>query len=65
MAIILVEETERYTQGGYRRIEGGNSGENSRESSEGLRTSQDDPMNDKDRSYNRKGKWKGGLQTGR
>jgi hypothetical protein len=39
----LLEETGRCTQGGYRRIEGGNSGENSRESSEGLRTSQDDP----------------------
>ena len=57
----LLEETERCTQGGFRRTEGGNSGKSSRESSEGLRTSQDDPMNDKDRSYNRRGKWKGGL----
>ena len=39
----LLEETEGCTQGSYRRTEGGNSGENSRESSEGLRTSQDDP----------------------
>jgi hypothetical protein len=43
MAIILVEETGRSTQGSYRWTEGGNSGENSRESSEGLQTSQDDP----------------------
>jgi hypothetical protein len=43
MAIILVEETGRSTQGGFRWTEGGNSGENSRESSEGLQTSQDDP----------------------
>ena len=54
MAIILVEGTGGCTQGGFRRTEGGNSGENSRESSEGLRTSQDDPTNDKDRTYNRK-----------
>jgi hypothetical protein len=39
----LLEETEGCTQGSYRRTEGGNSGEKSRESSEGLRTSQDDP----------------------
>ena len=39
----LLEETEGCTQGSYRRVEGGNSGENSRESTEGLRTSQDDP----------------------
>jgi hypothetical protein len=39
----LLEETEVCTQGSYRRTEGGNSGENSRESSEGLQTSQDDP----------------------
>jgi hypothetical protein len=39
----LLEETEGCTQGSYRWTEGGNSGENSRESSEGLRTSQDDP----------------------
>ena len=36
-------------------------GDSAAESTEGLRTSQDDPTNDKDRSYNRKGKWKGGL----
>ena len=41
--LFLLEEIGRCTQGGYRWIEGGNSGENSRESSEGLRTSQDDP----------------------
>jgi hypothetical protein len=39
----LLEETEGCTQGSYWRTEGGNSGKNSRESSEGLRTSQDDP----------------------
>jgi len=42
MAIILVEETGESTQGGFRRTEGGNSGEVSGESSEGLRISQDD-----------------------
>jgi hypothetical protein len=39
----MLEETERCTQGGFRRTEGGNSGEISRESTEGLRTRQDDP----------------------
>ncbi|GFP32925.1 hypothetical protein HKBW3S42_01234 [Candidatus Hakubella thermalkaliphila] len=43
MAIILGEGTGKSTQGSFRRTEGGNSGEVSRESSEGLRTSQDDP----------------------
>jgi hypothetical protein len=38
-----LEETERCTQGGFLWTEGGNSGEIFRESSEGLRTSQDDP----------------------
>jgi len=43
MAGILVEGTGESTQGGSRRAEGGNSGEVSGESSEGLQTSQDDP----------------------
>jgi hypothetical protein len=33
--VSFLEETEGCTQGSYRRTEGGNSGENSRESSEG------------------------------
>jgi len=43
----LLEETEGCTQGSYRRTEGGNSGENSRESSECLQTSLDDPKRTK------------------
>jgi hypothetical protein len=43
MAVTLVEGTGVSTQGGFRRTEGGNSGEVSGESPEGLRASQDDP----------------------
>jgi len=43
MAIIIVEGTGGSTQGGSRRTEGGNSGEVSGESTEGLQASQDDP----------------------
>jgi hypothetical protein len=42
-----LEETEGCTQGSYRRAEGGNSGKNSRKSSEGIRTSLDDPKRTK------------------
>jgi len=40
--------------GNFRRTEGGNSGKDGRESPEGLRSSQEDPWNDKDLAYNLK-----------
>ena len=54
MARAGAEGTEKSTHRGSRRIEGGNSGKYSSESSEGVEVGQDDPLNVKDRVYNRR-----------
>ena len=62
MASAGTEGTERHVPG-PRRSEGGNSGESSGESPEGEEGRQEDPMNVKDRAYNRRMPGSGGESS--
>ena len=46
----------------FRRTEGGDPGEDGRESPEGAGGQSGLSLNDKDRTYNRRGKWNGDIQ---